>query len=81
MKLEWYYIDSDLEYCTQQDNNENIKKKSYIFNRVESRRNLVILIGYALWSKESLEKDHAIWTKIENDRVAVWQIYEDKEET
>ncbi len=44
-----------------------------IFNRVESRRNLVILIGYALWSKKSLEKDHAIWTaKIENDRVAVW---------
>ena len=51
------------------------------FNRVESRDNLVILIGYAKWSKDSLIKDHAIWTaKIENDLVAVWQIYEDTEE-
>jgi hypothetical protein len=51
------------------------------FNRVESRDNLVILVGYAKWSKGSLEKDYAIWTaKIENDLVAVWQIYEDTEE-
>jgi hypothetical protein len=51
------------------------------FNRVESRDNLVILVGYAKWSKDSLEKDYAIWTaKIENDLVAVWQIYENTEE-
>ena len=51
-----------------------------IFTRVESRDNLVILIGYAKWSKESLE-DHAIWTaKIEDDLVAEWRIYEDTEE-
>lgn len=46
-----------------------------IFTRVESRDNLVILIGYAKWSKDSLEEDHAIWTAtIENDLVAKWQI-------
>ena len=32
--------------------------KNY-FTRVESRDNLVILIGYAKWSKDSLEEDHA----------------------
>jgi len=32
-------------------------------------------------SKDSLEKDHTIWTvKIENDQVAEWCIYEDTEE-
>ncbi len=51
------------------------------FNIVESRGNLVILLGYAKWSKDSLEKDYAIWTaKIENDQVKIWQIYEDIEE-
>ena len=53
--------------------------KNY-FNRVESRNNLVILIGYAKWSKNSSE-DHAIWTaKIEDDLVAEWRIYENTEE-
>ncbi len=52
-----------------------------IFTRVESRGNLVILIGYALWSKDSKEEDHCIWTAtIENDLVAKWQIYEDIED-
>jgi hypothetical protein len=52
-----------------------------IFNRVESQNNLVILIGYAIWSNKSLEKDHAIWkATIENDLVSKWQIYEDTEE-
>ncbi|MFX1417471.1 MAG: hypothetical protein ACFE9N_00980 [Promethearchaeota archaeon] len=51
------------------------------FSRVESRGNLVIILGYAKWSKDSLEEDHAIWTaRIENDQVAVWQIFEDTEE-
>ncbi|MFX0043811.1 MAG: hypothetical protein ACFE8L_12940 [Candidatus Hodarchaeota archaeon] len=54
--------------------------KNY-FTRVESRDNLVILIGYAKWSKDSLEEDHAIWTAtVENDLVAEWHIYEDTEE-
>ena len=51
-----------------------------IFTRVELRDNLVILVGYAKWSKKSSD-DHAIWTaKIENDLVAEWRIYEDTEE-
>jgi ketosteroid isomerase-like protein len=51
-----------------------------VFNRVESRDNLVIIIGYAKWSKESTD-DHVIWTaKIEDDLVAEWRIYEDTEE-
>jgi ketosteroid isomerase-like protein len=50
------------------------------FTRVESKDNLVIIIGYAIWSKESSE-DHVIWTaKIEDDLVAQWRIYEDTEE-
>ncbi len=54
--------------------------KNY-FKRVESIDNLVILIGYAKWSKDSLVEDHAIWTaKIENDLVAEWCIYEDTDE-
>ncbi|MHA2048726.1 MAG: hypothetical protein ACW986_03850 [Promethearchaeota archaeon] len=52
-----------------------------IFTRVESRENLVILIGYALWSKDSKEEDHCIWTAIiENDLLSKWQIYEDTDE-
>lgn len=48
------------------------------FTRVESQdNNLVILIGYALWTTEG-PPDHAIWTAvIENDLVAEWRIYED----
>jgi len=60
---------------------ENYPTYKNIFRRVESRDNIVILIGYAKWSNESPEKDHAIWiAMIENDHVAVWQIYEDTEE-
>ena len=51
------------------------------FTRVESRDNLVVIIGYAKWSTESLEEDHAIWiAKVDNDKVELWQIYEDTEE-
>lgn len=54
--------------------------KNY-FHRVDSRVNIVILLGYAKWSKDSLKKDYAIWTaKIENDLVSEWRIYEDTEE-
>ncbi|MFX1278875.1 MAG: hypothetical protein ACFFA3_05615 [Promethearchaeota archaeon] len=49
--------------------------------RVESRDNLVILTGFAKWSEDSLEEDHAIWVaSIENDKVSKWQIYEDTKE-
>lgn len=52
-----------------------------IFTRVESHDNLVIIIGYAIWSKGSLEEDHVIWiARIEDDLVKLWQIYEDTEE-
>lgn len=51
-----------------------------IFSRVESRDNLVIIIGYANWSKDSAE-DHVIWTaKVEDDLVAEWRIHHDTEE-
>ncbi len=47
------------------------------FTRVESRDDLVILLGYAYWNEER-KYDPAIWTaKIENDLVAEWRIYED----
>jgi hypothetical protein len=54
--------------------------KNY-FTRVDSKDDLVVILGYAIWSEDSLEQDHAIWTaKIKNDKVALWQIYEDTEE-
>ena len=50
------------------------------FDRVESRDNLVILIGHAYWSEQN-SYDPAIWTaRIENDLVAEWRIYEDTAE-
>jgi hypothetical protein len=50
------------------------------FSRVESRDDLVILIGYAEWS-EGGPPDHAIWTaRIRNDQVAEWRIYHDNAE-
>ncbi len=52
-----------------------------IFTRVESRENLVIIIGYALWSKDSKEEDHCIWTAIiENDLLVNWRLYKDIED-
>ena len=60
--------------------NDNPTYKN-IFTRVESRENLVILIGYALWSNDSKEEDHCIWTTtIENDLLVNWQIYKDIED-
>ncbi|MFX1388686.1 MAG: nuclear transport factor 2 family protein [Promethearchaeota archaeon] len=51
-----------------------------IFTRVESRDNLVILIGYSTCSYDPLDGP-AIWTAtIEDDLVAKWQIYEDTKE-
>ncbi len=50
------------------------------FIRIQSQDDLVVIYGYAIWKKGS-ERDYVIWTaKIENDLVAEWRIYEDKEE-
>ena len=50
------------------------------FIRVESHDDLVILTGYATWSKGA-EPDHVIWTaRIENDLVAEWRVHHDTEE-
>jgi hypothetical protein len=50
------------------------------FNRIESRDNFVILLGYAYWNEENTY-DPAIWTaKIEDDHVAEWRIYEDTQD-
>jgi predicted SnoaL-like aldol condensation-catalyzing enzyme len=50
------------------------------FNRVESRDDMVILVGYAYWSEEH-KYDPAIWiARIKDDLVAEWRIYEDTEE-
>jgi predicted SnoaL-like aldol condensation-catalyzing enzyme len=47
------------------------------FTRVDSKDDLVIIIGYAYWSKKE-PHDQMIWTaRIKNDRVAEWRIYED----
>lgn len=50
------------------------------FVRVESRDDLVIVLGYAYWNEEN-KYDPVIWTaKIENDLVAEWRIYADTKE-
>lgn len=56
---------------------QNFPEYRNTFSRVESRGDLVILIGYATWSKGA-QPDHAIWTAtIRDDKVAEWRIYED----
>jgi hypothetical protein len=50
------------------------------FTRVESRGDLVVLLGYAEWWAGG-ERDHAIWTaRIHDDLVAEWRIYEDTQQ-
>ncbi|MFX0150601.1 MAG: YybH family protein, partial [Candidatus Hodarchaeota archaeon] len=50
------------------------------FTRVESRDNLVILLGYAKWTTES-KRDYTIWTaRIKTNLVAEWRIHYDTEE-
>ena len=50
------------------------------FTRVESRGDLVILLGFATWT-EGGSPDHAIWTaRIEDDLVAEWRIDHDTAE-
>ncbi len=51
-----------------------------IFTRVESRRDIVILIGFSKYSYEPLDGP-AIWTAvIRNNLVAEWRVYKDNEE-
>ncbi len=51
------------------------------FNRVESRDNLVIMIGYSTCSNEKSLDGPSIWTaKIKNNLVDEWRVYEDTEE-
>jgi ketosteroid isomerase-like protein len=50
------------------------------FTRVESRGDLVILLGYADWTRGG-EPDHVIWTAtIRDDLVAEWRIHDDTPE-
>ena len=50
------------------------------FNRIESKENLVVILGYAYWSQKQ-PHDPAIWTAtIVDDLVAEWRIYADNEE-
>ncbi|MFH1942647.1 MAG: nuclear transport factor 2 family protein [bacterium] len=48
------------------------------FPRIESRDDLVIIVGFSICSNESLLNGPALWTaKIENDRIAEWRVYND----
>jgi hypothetical protein len=50
------------------------------FDRIQSKDNLVIMLGYAFWS-EKQTYDPAIWTAtIVDDLVREWRIYADSEE-
>jgi ketosteroid isomerase-like protein len=52
-----------------------------IFTRIESRDNLVIMVGRSVCTEESLNGP-AIWTAlIKDDRVEEWRVYKDNEET
>jgi len=56
---------------------KSFPKYRNIFERVDSRDDLVIIVGYAYWSKKE-PFDPVIWTaRIKNDRVAEWRVYED----
>ncbi len=47
------------------------------FDRVDSRDNLVVILGHAYWSKEK-PYDPAIWTAtIFNGQVREWRVYAD----
>lgn len=50
------------------------------FTRVESRENLVVMLGHAYWSEQE-PYDPAIWTAtIVNDRIREWRVYADTAE-
>lgn len=50
------------------------------FTRMESRENLVVILGHAYWSEDN-PRDPAIWTaKITDGRVSEWRVYADTRE-
>jgi predicted SnoaL-like aldol condensation-catalyzing enzyme len=51
-----------------------------IFNRIESRENLVLILGHGHWSEKN-PYDPVIWTStIVHDLVHEWRIYDDTPE-
>jgi ketosteroid isomerase-like protein len=51
------------------------------FNRIESRENFVVIIGFASCSNEKLLDGPFLWSaKIEDDLVAEWRVYHDTPE-
>lgn len=59
---------------------EMFPKYKNTFERVESRGNLVVMLGFAYWSEEN-SNDPAIWTAtIIGYRVSEWHIYYDTED-
>ncbi len=49
------------------------------FNRIESRNNLVVILGFAYWS-ETQAYDPVIWTAlVECDLVKEWRVHADTE--
>jgi len=58
---------------------ETFPKYRNTFTRVQSRDNLVVMLGHAYWSEEQ-SYDPAIWTaSIVNGLVREWRIYPDTE--
>ncbi len=59
---------------------EMVPKYRNTFTRIESKDNLVVILGYAYWSEEQ-PYDPVIWTAtIVNNLVREWRIYADSEE-
>ena len=59
---------------------ENFPEYKNHFPKIESRKETVIVPGYAIWKKGG-KKDYAIWiAKVHNDCVTEWRIYKDSEE-
>lgn len=52
-----------------------------VFRRLESRGDVVVMLGYSTCSNEEALEGPAIWTaRIENDLVAEWRVYSDSRE-
>jgi ketosteroid isomerase-like protein len=51
------------------------------FSRVESRDDFVVIIGKSTCPNEEKLNTSALWSaRIQNDKVSVWQVYEDNPE-
>ncbi len=59
---------------------EMFPKYKNTFEHVESKENMVMVLGFAYWSEEN-QHDPAIWmAEIRDNLVAEWRIYYDTEE-